>query len=165
MIDALEKPTMFQRAKGAVKGFFNKAVDYIPRGIVLIGLLYAGSAVLETAMGIPGFGVVGASSAKIFTQFATHLTVGTALFGALGALMGLMNPASEGITAAPTPAATPAAAPSVSSGLDLAKKLSEGLAEHAEKSAPSMVADSIVPGAGLPMTLANKFVTTTTPNR
>lgn len=149
MSDEIEqpKPTLWQRIKGGVKGFFTSAIGYIPKGIMFTSVIMGGLYALESATGM-GFGLVGMSAADLVSRGLLHLTVGSVISGAIGGGMGAYNPASVGIELAP--AVTPGA-PTKESENGLAQKLTQGIGEFAAKQADVAATDTIAPGAGTAM--------------
>lgn len=82
--------SLWERAKVAVKGFVSHAVGYVPRGVVLTGAIFAGSAVIETMLGATPdaprlLGIATTSTSMLITKFATHMAFGSLVSGVMGA--------------------------------------------------------------------------------
>src|SRR5689334_7753978 len=85
-----DRPSMFERIKIGAKGFMSHALGYFPRGIALTGLIFAGSAILESmtaglASGPIGLGVAKWGNGKSFNRTIAHLGFGSIIAGVIGA--------------------------------------------------------------------------------
>jgi hypothetical protein len=147
-----ENPTLWQRIKGGAKSAIRGVIDYLPRGIMIIGGLYAGSALLESTMGIGGLGITKLDAAGLLNRGLMHLAVGSVIVGGYNGIKGAISPEHDD-TVAPAPAAS-GPAPKEKQEKGLGQHISEGITEHAAGFAKTAMADAIAPGSGLPMTIA-----------
>ena len=142
------KPTLWQRIKNGV----SHAIGYIPRGIVLTGIVFATSAALS-GVGMDFLGITKLAAPEVADKFAyrltakflTHLAIGSALSGLIGATMAPCTPCesketSTNILAAPFKLSENERALGQQITQSAGSKLTE-LAQHA-------AADAVVPGSG-----------------
>lgn len=85
MSEAAERPSYFQRAIIGVKGFASHAIGYIPRGIALTSVIFAGSALLETAYPGAGLNISQWTNADIANIGMAQLAFGSTISGVMGA--------------------------------------------------------------------------------
>lgn len=150
-----EKPTLWQRTKTNVKNFFSHALGYIPRGIILTGMLFAGSALIETTTGFSALGVT-APGANLALKFAGHIALGSVISGVLGATMAPCKPCASqghGVQPAGNPMLT-------ENEVALGQKIAQEVTTHATDMAKTGVMDAAAPGSGLPAYAVGKLLGT-----
>ncbi|MDX2073821.1 MAG: hypothetical protein SFX19_05590 [Alphaproteobacteria bacterium] len=155
-----EKPTLWQRTKTNVKNFFSHALGYIPRGIILTGMLFAGSALIETTTTFSALGVTGINGGALAAKFGMHLALGSLISGVLGATMAPCKPcASQGH------GVQPGGNPMLSENeVALGQKIAQEVTTHATDMAKTGVMEAAAPGSGLPAYAVGKLLGTKQPS-
>lgn len=150
---APEKPTLWQRATGSVKNFFSHALGYIPRGIVLTGLIFGVSAALgRFDMDLLGINHA-AETGALLPRFLGHLALGSVISGVIGATTAPCTPCQQTVGGV-----QPRANPLISkSEVELGQKISQSVADQATHAAKGVVLESVAPGTGTTNT-AMQFV-------
>lgn len=88
---AAEKPGIFKRMYIGATNFVTHAVGYIPRGILYTTGIFAGSAILESTMGISGLGIAKATNGALLADGLLHVGLGSMLSGVIGGGLAAYN--------------------------------------------------------------------------
>ena len=146
-----DKPSMWERIKSGTKGFFSHAIGYLPRGVALTGLIFAGSAALEGAFPGTGFlGISEMSTPDVLNYGLRHLAFGSVISGVIGGGSEAMNcPCPGGNGVAPN---TGGGKATESTGIHMAKTLGETCVTAAT--------EHVFTGSGLPATAAKAAIKT-----
>ena len=142
-----EKPSLLSRIGTGIKGFFKHALSYIPSGIVMTGLIFAGSAALEAMTGMHLLGVTSMVNEGMTTgawgglaaKFATHLAIGSVLSGAIGGVSDAIKAGGNHVE--------PFIAPTVGQNKKPEQSESQGLEQMLEP-VKKLALDTIMPGLG-----------------
>jgi len=153
--DNAPTPTMWQRAKSGTKGFFSHALGYFPRGIALTGLVFAGSAILESLTATPGstgfgLGVAGWSNSELLSKSAAHLAFGSIISGVLGAGSEAINCKCDGASGV---------APNIGGGKTVAG-MGQQMAKSVGETCVTAATEHVFTGSGLPAGVAKTAIKT-----
>ena len=144
-----EAPSTWQRIKTNVKNFTNHALSYIPRGIILTGLVFAAVAGLQAVTHVPLLGDFSSMpSHELASRFVGQLMIGSIISGVIGASMAPCPPA-ETTSATAQARNTPAKTQAPQKGM--VQQITEGLASTATKELGNFVqhaaTEAVAPGA------------------
>jgi hypothetical protein len=140
-----EKPSLLSRIGTGIKGFFKHALSYIPSGIIMTGLIFAGSAMLEGMTGMKLLNITGMVNEGMATgawgglaaKFGTHLAIGSILSGAIGGVSDAIKAGGHHVE--------PFVAPSVGQNKKPEQSESQGL-EHMIEPVKKLAIDAVMPG-------------------
>ena len=148
-----EKPTLWQR----IKTGFKTAISYIPTGIILTGIVFAGSAALHGA-GLDLLGIHDASNPLLLKKFLGHLALGATISGVLGATLPPCQPCAAQGDAAP---ASNAPSKREEQEKGMTQQITEGITSMAKNGIQHAAAEVIAPGSGAAVNSALPLLTRT----
>lgn len=81
-----ETLTTWEKIQAGVRGFAKKFFDYLPRGALFIGMMFAGSALVESVTGLPILNVLSPQMTPplLATRMVGALLLGGMVSGAIG---------------------------------------------------------------------------------
>lgn len=85
-----ETLSAWNKLKAGTSGFIKKSLEYLPRGIIFVGMMYAGSALISSV--VPGADLLGIASldgAGVATRMLGTMALGALISGGIGAWSGV----------------------------------------------------------------------------
>lgn len=94
--NAVQPLSLWDKIKAGAKSFVKSAVHYLPRGILFVSAIFAGSALLENLTGLGLLHINSAlESGAIVGQFITSLAIGSMITGGIEAYKGVSQAVKE----------------------------------------------------------------------